>query len=258
MKISPSVVPSLFTTLNMFCGFISITYSLENKFDYAIYFILFGAIFDSLDGIMARLTKSSSKFGVEFDSLSDLVTFGVAVSVLVYQYEFKNWNGFGQFISSFPMICGGIRLARFNVQLTGFDKEYFIGLPIPSQAAIMCSFLLMILHNNLTQSILSIDTKYILAVLTVSVSLIMVSTIIYEAFPKFTKKDIQKHPLKFFLVLSSLLLIIFSQGNFIFPVFLIYLLFGILKWIFEFVKRMKNVYSDENYDDDFEIEIFKK
>ena len=83
MKITRAVVPSLFTVLNMFCGFLSIVNSGEGQYDVAAWFIILGGIFDSLDGVMARITRSSSEFGVEFDSLSDVVTFGVAPAFLV-------------------------------------------------------------------------------------------------------------------------------------------------------------------------------
>ena len=117
MKITRAVVPSLFTVLNIFSGFMSLIASTSNDFTMAAWFIILGAIFDSLDGIMARITRSSSAFGVEFDSLSDVVTFGAAPSLLIYQVYLHTLGGIGVLVSSMPMIFGGIRLARFNIQL---------------------------------------------------------------------------------------------------------------------------------------------
>ncbi len=142
MKITRAVVPSLFTTLNIFCGFLSILSTNQGQFHTAAWFIILAAIFDSLDGVMARITRSSSQFGVELDSLADVISFGAAPSFMVYQahlYTLENW---GIIIAAMPVVFGAIRLARFNVQLVGFDKDYFNGLPIPMQAITTCAFIL--------------------------------------------------------------------------------------------------------------------
>jgi CDP-diacylglycerol--serine O-phosphatidyltransferase len=142
MKITRAVVPSLFTVLNAFCGFLSILNSSQGKIEMAAWFIVLGGIFDSLDGIMARITRSSSQFGVELDSLSDVVTFGAAPSFMVYQAHLSTLGSLGVLMSSLPLVMGSIRLARFNVQLVGFEKDYFKGLPIPAAAIALCAFLL--------------------------------------------------------------------------------------------------------------------
>jgi CDP-diacylglycerol--serine O-phosphatidyltransferase len=248
MRITRAVVPSLFTTLNMFCGFLSMTYSMKNDVLNAVIFILLGALFDSLDGVMARLTKSSSKFGVEFDSLSDVVTFGVAPSFLLYQYQFSSWGSFGVLISSLPMICGGIRLARFNVQLSGFEKEYFTGLPIPAQAAIVCSFLATDFESLFPM--LTISKSEFLTPLVLFVSLAMISTIRYDTLPKFTPRDIKLHPAKFTIVTFATLIIIFTKGNALFPVFVLYLLSGIIRWLVTFFKHLRTSALEEEEDDE--------
>ena len=134
MRITRAVVPSLFTVLNMFCGLMSIIYTGQQDYIVGGWFIILAAIFDTLDGIMARITKSASAFGIQFDSLSDIISFGAAPAFLVFAVHLHSLNGLGVILSSLLLIFGGIRLARFNVQLVGFDKEYFIGLPIPSSA----------------------------------------------------------------------------------------------------------------------------
>jgi len=224
------------------------TYSVKNDVLNAVIFILLGAVFDSLDGVMARLTKSSSKFGVEFDSLSDVVTFGVAPSFLVYQYQFNTWGSMGVLISSLPMICGGIRLARFNVQLSGFDKEYFTGLPIPAQAAVLCSFLATDFESLFPM--LTISKSEFLAPLVVVVSLAMISTVRYDTLPKFTTRDIQLHPAKFTIVTFAAFIIIFTKGAALFPVFVLYLLSGIIRWFVALFKHLRTSALDEEEDDE--------
>src|SRR5438876_7292201 len=128
MKITRAVVPSLFTVLNIFCGFSSIVHTSSGDVVLAVWFVLLAGIFDVLDGVMARITKSSSDFGVEFDSLSDVVSFGVAPSFLVYTLYLRTHEGLGMLISAMPMVFAALRLARFNAQLVVYDKEYFKGL----------------------------------------------------------------------------------------------------------------------------------
>ena len=135
MKITRAVVPSLFTTLNIFCGFLSILSVAQGHFQTAAWFIILAAIFDSLDGVMARITRSSSQFGVELDSLADVVSFGAAPSFMVYQAHLYTLGNWGIIIAALPVVFGAIRLARFNVQLVGFNKDYFNGLPIPMHAS---------------------------------------------------------------------------------------------------------------------------
>ena len=110
--------------------------------------IIVAAIFDALDGAMARLTKSSSELGVELDSLSDLVSFGAAPSFLIYQSYLYQFNAPGIIISSLLMLAGGFRLARFNVQLVGFEKSFFKGLPIPSSAITVATFCLAFYNST--------------------------------------------------------------------------------------------------------------
>jgi CDP-diacylglycerol---serine O-phosphatidyltransferase len=229
IRITRSVIPNLFTTLNMFCGFVSIINSQEDNFTQASILIIIAAIFDGLDGIMARLTKSSSEFGVELDSLSDLVSFGVAPSFLLYQIYLNKFGIPGIIISSFIMIAGGLRLARFNVQLVGFDKPYFIGLPIPSSAITVASFILIYYKDN---SFIPPFQNYIIP-LTITLSLLMVSKIRYETIPKFTKKGIKERPFTFAFIIISLIIIFATKGKALFYIFVLIILLGILRYIFE-------------------------
>jgi CDP-diacylglycerol--serine O-phosphatidyltransferase len=249
MKITRAVVPSLFTVLNMFCGFMSITYASRNDVVTGAWLIILGAIFDSLDGVMARITKSSSAFGVEFDSLSDVVTFGAAPSFLMYQAHLNTLGGIGVLISSMPMIFGGIRLARFNVELVGFDKEYFRGLPIPSQAVTLCSFILIYSNHS---GMLTGWRADVLVPMVAVLALLMVSTIKYDTFPKFSKRGIKEHPLKFvFFVLAGVLVVV-TRGEALFAVLVFFILTGIVRW---FVKTFTTLIKHPARDLEEEPEI---
>ncbi len=183
IRITRSVIPNLFTTLNMFCGFLSIISSSEGKFISAAWFIIAAAIFDMLDGTLARLTNSSSELGVELDSLSDIVSFGAAPAFLIYSSYLFQYETWGIIISSLLMIAGGFRLARFNVQLVGFDKQYFVGLPIPSSGITIAAFIIAYYNNN---SGYSSPYSYFIIPLVVILSFMMVSRVRYDTIPKFS------------------------------------------------------------------------
>lgn len=240
MKITRAVVPSLFTVLNMFCGFFSIIHSSKAQFETAAWLIILGAIFDAFDGIMARITKSSSKFGIEFDSLSDLISFGAAPSFLVYNIYFHSLEGFGILISSVLLLFGGIRLARFNAQLVGFDKDYFKGLPIPVQAIMISTFVL----SYYTEVGGIIGWKIIaLFLLVISLSILMVSNFKYDTLPKFTRRNIKDQPIKFAVFIAAAAVVVVTGGRAIFPLFLLYTLSGIIRYIFGAYKKIFHVHK---------------
>ncbi len=245
MRITRAVVPSLFTTLNMFCGFLSLILTTQGDFEYAAWFIIIAAIFDSLDGVMARLTKSSSDFGVELDSLADLVSFGVAPSFLIYQLSLHTLGSWGVMISSMPMIFGGMRLARFNVQLVGYDKDYFRGLPIPAMAIMISSFILTYYKNETGLIPVSIP---VLASIVVVLSLLMVSTFKYDAAPKFTRRGISAHPWRFAFSVIGLSAMIFSEGKAIFPIFILYIATGPLRYLVHAIRSA--LHPEEKHEPD--------
>ena len=201
MKITRTFVPSLFTALNIFCGFLSIIYTSQEQFSIAAWIIILAAVFDSLDGIMARMTRSSSQFGVELDSLADVVSFGAAPSFMVYQVYLRTLGPWGILIAALPVVLGAIRLARFNVQLIGFDKDYFNGLPIPMQAITVCAFILEFGSDKISAGGLA---GIELIILVVVLSLLMVSHVKYETMPKLTKHQLKLHPLKFVVIFKNL------------------------------------------------------
>ena len=208
-RITPSVIPNLFTAMNMFSGFFSIVSAAQGNFRYAGWLIIVAAIFDTLDGFMARLTKSSSELGVELDSLSDVVSFGAAPAFLLYTTYFHQFETWGIIISSLPLIAGGFRLARFNVQLVGFDKKYFTGLPIPSSAITIVAFVLAFYNNGFGD----IETQFIIPMVLI-LSYLMISKVKYDTLPKFSVSEIKKNPLLY--IAYILALIAFVTGIFLF------------------------------------------
>ncbi len=225
IRLSRSIVPNLFTVLNIYFGFLSILHAMQDKIELACWYIIFAAACDTLDGIMARLTKSASEFGVELDSLADVVSFGAAPSVLAYVAVLKNYEGIGLLLAAVPLVFGALRLARFNVQLVGFDKNYFIGVPTPVNALTIVSFIFFF-------TIAQIETNIVLQRffigLIVGLGLLMVSTIKYPVLPKFSRRSIKERPVPVAITAIAGVLIIATTGKALFPVLLSVVLFGII------------------------------
>jgi len=234
MKITRAVVPSLFTVLNIFCGFRSIVHTSQGDFILAAWFIILAGVFDVLDGVMARITKSSSDFGVEFDSLSDVVSFGVAPSFLVYHAYLHTQNGIGMLISAMPMIFGALRLARFNAQLVVYDKDYFKGLPIPGAAITLAAFILKYSGDGVGLRDLEAS---LLVSLVIILSLLMVSTIKYDTFPRLSRKGIRQHPLRFTVSVVGATALIVTRGELLFPFFVFYVATGPLRTVIQFIQH---------------------
>ena len=234
MKITRAVVPSLFTILNMFCGFRAIMETSQGDYILASWFVVLAALFDTLDGIMARITKSSSDFGVEFDSLSDVVSFGVAPAFLAYRVHLHTLEGTGMLISAMLMIFGALRLARFNAQSVSYDKDYFTGLPIPAAAITICAFIQTFYHEDI--GFQGIEAS-IIAPLMIGLSLLMVSSIKYDTVPKFSRRGIKQHPLRFTAGVVGLTAIVITKGHAIFPFFVFYVATGPLRYIVQFVQH---------------------
>jgi CDP-diacylglycerol--serine O-phosphatidyltransferase len=229
-RLTPSVIPNLFTAMNMFCGFLSIISASEENYNYAAWLIFIAAIFDALDGMVARLTNSSSELGVELDSLSDIVSFGAAPSFLLYKTYFFSMDTLGIILSALPLIAGGFRLARFNVQLVGFSKSFFLGLPIPSSALTIASFILAFYSDGFQKPL----SDFILPMVLV-LSFLMVSNIRYETFPKFSLQGIKGKPYHFVFLLFSAVIVFYMYKKGLFLVFVFMILIGILRHIYKLI-----------------------
>jgi CDP-diacylglycerol--serine O-phosphatidyltransferase len=145
------ILPNLLTTGNLFWGFFSVVKSLQGQFGWAASAVLLAAVFDILDGRVARLTKGTSEFGVQYDSLCDLVSFGVAPAIMMYQFGLSSYGRIGWVLCFLFMACGALRLARFNVQSSiGKASGDFTGLPIPMAAAVVATFVAFVMDLNQT------------------------------------------------------------------------------------------------------------
>lgn len=235
INIPRNFIPSLFTILNAFCGFMSIINSAQGNYDNAIFFIVYAALFDAVDGLAARLTKSASKFGVELDSLSDVVSFGAAPSFIIYNIYFKDLGDVGVVLASLILLFASIRLARFNVQLVGFDKDYFSGVPVPMAAMTMCSYIYFY-HNKLFGN--SLSEKFII-VLAIVLPVLMVSKFRYDSIPKISISAIKKYPVKFIFLFVGIVICIVTKGEGLFLFCLFYLSTGIFRGILNQLKRAK-------------------
>lgn len=228
MFVSRKFIPSLFTILNAFAGFLSILNTTNENFETACWFIVYAGIFDILDGIIARLTKSTSDFGVELDSLADVVSFGVAPSFLLYMIHFKNFDAPGIVVSSLILIFAAIRLARFNISLVGFDKERFTGVPTPMAALTVVSYLLYY-HEKIFSSQAS---NNIIFLLSIGLPLLMVSKFKYPAFPRISVKTLKQKPVISGLIIASTIAIIATKGVIAFPLCIGYSCWGIVTYIY--------------------------
>ena len=238
LKINRVFIPGSITIANIYLGFLSIVYSMEGNFVTASWLIVLAAIMDALDGTVARLTKSYSKFGIELDSLSDVVSFGAAPSVLLYTVYFNRIENIGVLISFIPLFFGAIRLARFNTNLDSFEKKEYTGLPIPSQAVVNASFVVFTYHFWG-----ELHFTKLLAPMVIILGILMVSNVEYDSLPKFTLRKGRKNDVKLFFFILFSLLIMFFPSIALFPIAVFFVLFGVGRSI---VRSMKH--SDEILD----------
>lgn len=222
------VLPNLVTTANMFFGFFAIIQAIKGEYLFASYAIVAAAFFDQLDGRVARMTHSTSQFGAEYDSLCDLVSFGVAPALLLYLWALHPFGRLGWVVSFLFAACGALRLARFNVQKNIVEKAYFQGLPVPMAAGIVASCVLFVEDLQL-DPVGSVP----LLVMTALLAFVMVSNFRYRSFKDLDLK--QRMPFSY-LVLGVLLLtvVVLRHEIMIFALFLSYALlgaiFGVLRW----------------------------
>ena len=235
-RITRSIIPNLFTAMNMFSGFLSILNASQGNYHYAAWLIVIASIFDALDGAVARLTKSSSELGVELDSLSDIVSFGAAPAVLIFKTYLYTYNTSGILIAALLILAGGFRLARFNIQLVSFEKTFFKGLPIPIAALTISSFILSFYD---TSKGFSAPFDDFIIPMVIVLSILMVSKIKYDTIPKPSKETFKEKPYQFIFILLSLIAIIITSGQAIFFIFVLIILFGIFRHIFNlFTKKV--------------------
>lgn len=244
-RVTRSIVPNLLTLANLFSGFTAIIYISNSEFTKAALFILMAAIFDLLDGLVARLLKATSEIGAELDSLCDAVSFGIAPAYLLYMSYFHTWGDTGIFLSALPALAGVTRLARFNVEsVTSTEKYLFTGLPIPSAALFIISYVIFI---HLPGRIPDEYSSYTILAVTGIVSYTMVSRISYDALPKPTLRTIKQKPIFFSFIGLGVIGTIITKGEAIFPFMLVYILFYAAK---HYIIWFKEIISPEDVIDE--------
>ena len=219
-------MPSFFTLMNLFSGFIALIQAHNGNFSVAAWLIVLAAFFDLLDGMVARMANATSAFGVELDSLCDAVSFGAAPSFLVYTYGLSTLGEAGVLLAALPAICGVVRLARFNVTFTE-KKDYFIGLPIPAQAMTVVAFILTFNGRETWFNRFELGELSILIPLVIVLAALMVSNVRFAAMPKPNPAYIRAHPKTFVAFVVGVLLVLFLQEIGLFLALVGYLVWGI-------------------------------
>jgi len=226
------ILPNLFTTANLFCGFWSIISVFQEHYFYGAVAILLAAIFDVLDGKVARLSGATSKFGIQYDSLADLVSFGIAPAVLAFSWALRPFGRFGWFAAFLFVVCGALRLARFNVLAAVGDIKFFKGLPIPAAASMVSLVILLylrLIETGWIKDIVVLGMIYVIAFL-------MVSSIRYFSFKELHLAR-QKPFSIFIFVVLSMIVIVMEPVIVLFVFVLAYVLSGPVGVIFSWQKK---------------------
>lgn len=226
------ILPSLFTTASLFAGFYAIVQAMNGNFEYAPLAIFIAAILDALDGRIARLTHTESDFGAEYDSLVDMVSFGLAPALIMYEWALSGMGKLG-WLAAFIYTAGaGLRLARFNTQTGVADKRYFRGLPSPAAAAVVVG-LVWVLHAN---GVPGKEISIAALIMTVMAGVLMVSNVRYRSF-----KDVDlRGRVSFMTILAMPLVFVLLFQNppqVLFLTFLVYALSGPLGFVFRRVRH---------------------
>ena len=223
------IFPNLFTAASAFLGVISIIASTNGQFEKAAMYILLSLIFDGLDGRVARMTNTTSKFGAEFDSLADIVAFGVAPAMLFYFTVGHMYGKLGSLLCAMYVVFGAIRLARFNVMIGSTEPSVFIGVPIPTAAVVVAMWTLLYLEHTFLGGF-----EWVMLVGLGTLSFLMVSNIRY---PSFKKVDFKKGNLIRILVY----LVVFFSCLYLYPIEVgallvtMYLMYGLIRAIYNVV-----------------------
>jgi CDP-diacylglycerol--serine O-phosphatidyltransferase len=238
------LLPNTITLCGMFAGFYSILSAINGNFLHAAWAIVIANIFDGLDGWIARLTNTTTRFGIELDSLSDLIAFGVAPSILMYKWSLWHFGRVGWAVAFLFVACGALRLARFNVQTGAPGSKAFKGMPIPGAATVLAS--IVIFYYEYWSGIP--DKNVFFLILTFFLSILMVSTLKYHGLKEIDFKE--KKPFWVLIAFVFALFILFvhpSTAIFIFA--MLYLSWGIIENIYLFLKkrRQKETIAHENH-----------
>ncbi|MDP6396547.1 MAG: CDP-diacylglycerol--serine O-phosphatidyltransferase [Candidatus Marinimicrobia bacterium] len=222
IKIKKNVIPSIFTLVNLFFGFLAILTASQGEFRKAAWLIIAATLFDALDGKMARLFGVPSRFGMEFDSIADMVSFCTAPAVLVYFAYLQNLTPLLAAVISFiPLLAGGVRLARFNVSQDESPLPFFIGLPTPAAALVISSF---ILFSSSVRS--DVGDPRIAISLMFGLALLMISHIQYGKIPEMGNG--RKAVIKLIVIVLMAVATVFWREYVVFSGAVLYVLWGLV------------------------------
>lgn len=226
------VLPNLFTTAALFAGFFAIVQAMQGDFERAAVAIFIAMVLDGLDGRVARLTNTQSAFGAEYDSLSDMVSFGVAPALVIYEWALHDMGRLG-WIAAFVYCAGAaLRLARFNTTLEVVDKRYFQGLPSPAAAALVAGFVWVFLDNDIAGH----DVRWIALVVALFAGVSMVTNCRFYSF-----KDVNlKKSVPFFMIAALVLVFVLVSSyppGVLFGLFVVYALSGYVLSLMRMLKR---------------------
>ncbi len=229
MKKGIYLLPNLFTSASLFCGFYSAIASFKEHFVTAAIAILVSVIFDGLDGRVARLTNTTSKFGAEYDSLADVISFGIAPALLAYSWSLSVYGKWGWVVAFLFVLCGALRLARYNIQIGIIESKVFNGLPIPAAASVIATTVIFFDYVGAEGKVHNI----FIMVFVIMISLLMVSSVKYYSF-----KDMSllvRKPFTIFFWSTVLLIIIVAEPEIMFFVIILgYALSGPVWWLIKF------------------------
>jgi CDP-diacylglycerol--serine O-phosphatidyltransferase len=239
------VLPNLITLSSMFFGFYSIVASLNSDYERAAWAIMIASVFDVLDGWVARITHTATRFGIEIDSLADVISFGVAPGVLVYTWTLFSFGKIGWLGSFFLVACAALRLARFNVQMGSTEKKHFTGLPTPASALVIATTVLayeeiirILEHLKLMHLADVVGKDYWVLALTFILAGLMVSNITYHSLKEANLKE--RRPFGILVVIAAFLAVVAYHPELVlFLVSISYVAFGILEAIVKLFKRQK-------------------
>lgn len=218
-------LPNTFTALNMACGFFSIILGWKGEFYQASMILVLGAIFDSVDGRVARMTGTQSAFGEQFDSISDVVTFGVAPAFLAYNKFFMDMGRLGLITSFIFLLCGALRLARFNANIDRVSSDFFQGLPIPSGALAVIG---LTLFSAPFPEIM--DFKPVIVAYVLLIAFLMISNIPFNSFKNSPWVKAHKKRV-LFIIFSILALTALYEEVMILGVMLLYILSSLIYYL---------------------------
>ena len=222
------ILPNLFTTASLFAGFMGLIWAVHGRFELCASAILISCICDGLDGKVARMTKASSEFGIQLDSLVDLISFGVTPAVMIFLWQTQTLGRFGLVCSFLYIACGALRLARFNVQAMRRStavKKFFIGLPIPAAACVLATLVLFVSHfpPGMLAKILPAWCLGLVMIL----SLLMVSKVRYASFKELD--TIKAHPYTTSVAIVLVFVLVASEPKVLgFLFFMAYLASGLI------------------------------